>query len=88
MAVVKNINNVVVNNAREPSIYKGLRVFSTVLEISTKWPIFDFRYLFRYLFFYSFLMGKKPILWYNKAMLLNYDERRFLWKLKCVQNAE
>ena len=30
VAVVKNINNVVVNNAREPNKYKGLRVFSSI----------------------------------------------------------
>ena len=30
VAVVKNISNVMVNNAREPNKYKGLRVFSSI----------------------------------------------------------
>ena len=34
VAVVKNINNVVVDNAREPNKYKGLRAFSAVLKLA------------------------------------------------------
>jgi len=38
VAVVRNISNVVVNNAREPNKYKGLRVFSCILKISILTP--------------------------------------------------
>ena len=46
VAVVKNISSVVANNARKPSIYKGLRVFSSILIFSIQRPFFQFRYLF------------------------------------------
>ena len=40
-----NISSVVVNNARKPNVYKGLRVFSCVLKISIFRPKIHFRYL-------------------------------------------
>ena len=50
VAVVRNISNVMVNNAREPSKYMGLRVFSWIQLFGIQKPKIDFRYLFRYLF--------------------------------------
>ena len=50
VAVVKNINNVMVNNARKPSNYKGLRAFSSIQFFYIQKPKIDFRYLFRYPF--------------------------------------
>ena len=55
VAVVKNINNVVVNNARKPSIYKGLRVFSCVLKIS----IFRQKYLLDTLYSVFFRVNRQ-----------------------------
>lgn len=54
-----NISSVVVNNARKPSIYKGLRAFSCVLKIS----IFRAKYHFRYLLdtLYSVFFRKKLV---------------------------
>ena len=86
VAQVRNINNVVVNNARKPRKYKGLRVFSWIQFFCIFKPKIDFRYLFRYLSPVVIYRYKSLILWYNNTND-SCKRKEELWKTKYVPNA-